>query len=211
MALRHPWFSQPLKRKCPDDHSSAEGSGGFECGGGFGVVGTVYGGLTTNAYNTAQVSQPNQTSNPNGRATKRIRKSESRNLERGFAELSIQPTPSASPSPTQVQPQPLEQQLDTQVGGDGVWSNVVGDVGQSSSVLCPDGSTLPLLRSSSVSEPPSPEVADIQMSNSTWYEPEKDSECFPNFTLSPLRCPSITSNPDQVWNCRDNNNQFGRR
>ena len=57
-----------------------------------------------------------------------------------------------------------------------MWSNVVGSVGECSSVVCPDGSTLPLLRPCSVDEPPSPDVNDIQMSTSTWYEPEKDSE-----------------------------------
>ena len=57
-----------------------------------------------------------------------------------------------------------------------MWSDVVGNVGECSSVVCPDGSTLPLLRPCSVDEPPSPDVNDIQMSTSTWYEPEKDSE-----------------------------------
>jgi len=55
-----------------------------------------------------------------------------------------------------------------------VWSNVVGSFGECSSVVCPDGSTLPLLRPGSVDEPPSPDVDDIQMSTQTWYEPEKD-------------------------------------
>ena len=134
----------------------------------------MYGGVNTNGYHVGEVQQPpNQGSNnSNGRATKRVRKFESRNLERGFAELSIQPTPVPSPPPTQLlQPQP-----DTRVGGDGVWSDVVGNVGECSSVVCPDGSTLPLLRPCSVDEPPSPDVNDIQMSTSTWYEPEKDSE-----------------------------------
>jgi len=174
MALRHPWFSQTLKRKCPDDAVSERSSGSG--GGGVGAVGTVYGGLTAGACSVGQVSPPNQNSNSNGRATKRVRKFESsRNLERGFAELSIQPTPPVS-SPPHVQQQQQRQQLDTQVGGDGVWSNVVGNAGQSSSVVCPDGSTLPLLRPSSVDEPPSPDVDDIQMSTPMWYEPEKDSE-----------------------------------
>lgn len=174
MALRHPWFSQTLKRKCPDDLLPSEGSSGF------GPVGTVYGSLTTtNACNIPQASQPSQALNLNGRATKRVRKFESRNLERGFAELSIQPTSPASSPPVHIQQQYREQRPDTQVGGDGVWSNVVGNVGESSNVVYPDGSTLPLLRSSSVHEPPSPEVTDVQMSTPTWYEPEKDSEFLP--------------------------------
>ena len=129
----------------------------------------VYGGVGTNVYNALS---PNQGSNLNGRATKRFRRFESRNLERGFAELSIHPTPVSSLPHIQQQ----QQQPDTRVGGDGVWSDVVGNVGESSCVVCPDGSTLPLLRSSSVDEPPSPDVYDIQMSTPTWYEPEKDSE-----------------------------------
>ena len=171
MALRHPWFSQSLKRKHPDDFVS-EGSG-------FGVG---YGGLGTNAYGVGQtpLPAPDQGSSSNERVTKRFRNFESRNLERGFAELSIQPTPAAFPPNTQSQQQ--QQRPDTQEGGDGVWSNVVGGVGQSSSVVCSDGSTLPLLRSSSVLEPPSPEVDDIQMSTPTWYEPEKDSEFLPSTT-----------------------------
>jgi len=183
MAIRHPWFSQTLKRKCPDDVVSERSNGSG--GGGIGAVGTVYGGLAANAYSVGQVSPPNQSSNSNGRATKRIRKFESRNLERGFAELSIQPTPPVS-SPPHVQQQQQLQQPDTQVGGDGVWSNVVGGVGQNSTaVVCPDGSTLPLLRSSSVDEPPSPDVNDIQMSTPMWYEPEKDSEFLPGRVLTP--------------------------
>lgn len=173
MALRHPWFSQTLKRKCPDDLLSSETSTGFS-GGGFGVVGTVYGGLSTNACHLAQVSQPNQTpdSNPNGRATKRFRKFESRNLERGFAELSIQPTSLTSPPPTHIQQHHLEPLPETQTGGHGIWiNNVVGSVGQSSNVLYPNGSTI---RPSSVDEPSSFEVDDVQMSTSSWYEPEKD-------------------------------------
>lgn len=79
-----------------------------------------------------------------------------------------------------------------------MWSNVVGNPGQSSNVMLPDGSTLPLLRSSSVDEPPSPEVNDIQMSTPTWYEPEKDSE----FVLHPSRAlslrASLTALPDRV-------------
>lgn len=176
MALRHPWFSQPLKRKHPDDFVS-DASGGCG-GGGFGVVGTVYGDLGANAYGVGQTSPPNQGSNSNGRATKRFRSFESRNLERGFAELSIQPAPVVA-SPLNIHhhhQHQLQQQPDTQEGGDGMWSNVVGNVGQSSSVVCSDGSILPLLRSSSVDEPPSPEVDDVQMSIPTWYEPEKDSE-----------------------------------
>jgi len=132
----------------------------------------VYGGVDTNGYHVGEVQPPNQGSNSNGRATKRVRKFESRNLERGFAELSIQPTPVPSPPPTQQ----LHQQPDTLVGGDGVWSDVVGGVGECSTVLCSDGSTLPLLRPCSVYEPPSPDVDDIQMSTQSWYEPEKDSE-----------------------------------
>lgn len=169
MALRHPWYSQPLKRKHPDD-LVPEGGYGIGGGGGFGVAGTVCGGLGTNAYGVGQAPPPNQGPDSNGRATKRLRNFESRNLERGFAELSIQPAHSVS-SPPYFQQQPV-----LQVGGDGVWSDVVGDVGQSSSVVWSDGSTLPLLRSSSVYEPPSPEVNDVQMSTSTWYEPEKDSK-----------------------------------
>ena len=171
MALRHPWYSQPLKRKHPDDFVPEGGGGcGISGGGGFGAVGAVYPGLGTDAYNVGQTSPPNQGPNPNGRAPKRLRNFESRNLERGFAELSIQPAHSV-PSPTHFQQQPI-----LQVGADGVWNNVVGDVGQISSVVWSDGSTLPLLRSSSVHEPPSPEVNDVQMSTQTWYEPEKDSE-----------------------------------
>ena len=209
MALRHPWFSQTLKRKSPDDPPPPEASSEFG-GGDFGVAGTAYGGVSTNAYNVSQVSQLNQTctANSDGRATKRLRKLENRNLERGFAELSIQPTSSVSSSPTHIQQRHyLEQQPDTQVGEDGVWRTVVGDAGQSLNVLCPDGSTLPLLRSSSVDEPPSPEVDDVQMSTSTWYEPEKDSE----FLRVPSATPSgpITSNPNNIWNCRNYNYEFG--
>ena len=147
----------------------------------------MYGGFGMNTYNVGQVLPQNQQgpTNSNGRATKRFRKFESRNLERGFAELSIHPAPVPFPPHIQHQPQP-----DTQVGGDGVWSNVVGDVGQSSSVLCPDGSTVPLLRSCSVVEPPSPEVNDVQMSTPTWYEPEKDSE-FPVMLPPSLLCSDI--------------------
>lgn len=182
MALRHPWFSQSLKRKCSDDLLLPEGSNEF------GTVGTVYGSLTTNAYNNPQAPQPNQTLSLNGRATKRVRKSRSRNLERGFAELSIQPTPPTSSSPAHIiQQQHTQQRSDTQVGGDGVWNNVVRDLGESSTVVCPNGLTLPLLRSGSFDEPPSPEVTDIQMSTSTWYEPEKDSESFPQLcSINPL-------------------------
>jgi hypothetical protein len=71
-----------------------------------------------------------------------------------------------------------------------------------------DGSTLPLLRSSSVDEPPSPEVNDVQMSTPTWYEPEKDSEFVPPSRASTL---PITLNSDGVWNYRDNHHEFGRR
>lgn len=195
MALRHPWFTQTLKRKCPDDLLSSETSGGFGGGGGgFGVAGAVCGGLAANSYNPAQVSQPNQTSNSNsnGRATKRFRKFESRNLERGFAELSIQPASPASLPPTYVQQHHhhLEREPETQIGGHGGWSNnVVGDVGQSSGVLYPDGWTLPLLLPGSVDEPLSPEVDDVQMSTSSWYEPEKDSEFFLSRVLpSPAPC-----------------------
>lgn len=177
MALRHPWFSQTLKRKCPDDLLSPEG------GGGLGVAGAVDGSLTTNVSSIPQASQPNQTFNPNGRASKRVRKSESRNLERGFAELSIQPTSPTSSSPAHNQQQHIEQRPDTQVGGDIVWSN---SIREGPTVVWSDGSILPLLRSSSVEEPPSPEVNDIQMSTPSWYEPEKDSESFPN------RVPSYT-------------------
>jgi len=177
MALRHPWFSQTLKRKQPDDFVPEEDSG---CGGsgGFGVLETVCGGLGTNAHSVEQTSLPNQGSNSNRRATKRFR-----NLERGFAELSIQSTP-LIPSPPHIQQQ--QQRPDTEVGGDGVWSDVVGNAGQSLNVMLPDGSTLPLLRSSSVDEPPSPEVNDIQMSTPTWYEPEKDSEFVPQVVRYPL-------------------------
>jgi len=154
MALRNPWFSQTLKRKCPDDPLTSETSGGFG-GGGFGVVGAVCGGLAANAYNPAQVSQPNQTSNSNsnGRATKRFRKFESRNLERGFAELSIQPV---SPAYVQQHHHHLEREPETQTGGHGGWGNNA------------------LLRPGSVDEPPSPEMNDVQMCTSSWYEPEKD-------------------------------------
>ena len=190
MALRHPWFSQTLKRKHTDDFVS-EGSGGCGGGGGggFGVVGTVYGSSGTDVYGVGQTSPPNQGSNSNGRATKRFRNFESQNLERGFAELSIQPAlPVSSPPHTQQQ-----QRLDTQVGGDGVWNNVVGNAEQGSSVVWSDGSTLPLLRSSSVDEPPSPEVNDVQMSTPTWYEPEKDSEFVPSHGP-----PHIPTHPDRV-------------
>ncbi|KAF9646570.1 hypothetical protein BDM02DRAFT_2993998 [Thelephora ganbajun] len=175
MSLRHPWFSQTLKRKHPDDLLSSEGSSGCGIGssGGFGIAGTVFGGLGTNACSVGQVSPSSQSSNSNGRATKRFRKFESRNLERGLAELSIRPTPHVPSPPPHIQ-QRQQQEPDVQVGGDGVWSNVVGNAGQSSSVVCPDGSTLPLLRSSSVDEPPSPDLTDVQMSTPTWYEPEKD-------------------------------------
>ena len=131
----------------------------------------MYGGVDANGYHDGQVQPPNQGSNSNERATKRVRKFGSRNLERGFAELSIQPTPVPSPPIQQLQQLP-----DTRIGGDGVWNDVVGHVGDCSSVVCPDGSTLPLLRPCSVDEPPSPDVNDIQMSTPTWYEPEKDSE-----------------------------------
>jgi len=199
MAVRHPWFSQTLKRKQPDDFVSEGGSGcgsggGGGGGGGFGVVGAVYGGLGVNTH----TSPPNHGSNSNGRATKRFRSFESRNLERGFAGLSIQQTPTLPVSSlphTQQQQQP-----DTQVGGDGVWSNVVGNAGQSSNVMLPDGSTIPLLRSSSVDEPPSPEVNDIQMSTPTWYEPEKDSEfvLHPSRALSPSLFALSPTLPDRV-------------
>ena len=167
MSLRHPWFSQTLKRKCPDDLLSSEGNSGFG-GGGFGVVGTAYGTPTTDAYN---IPQPNQTFDLNGRAAKRVRKFESRNLERGFAELSIQPTsPTSSSSP----PAHVQQQPD-----DGVWNNFGVNVGESSNAARPDGSTgVPLLRSGPFEELPPPEVTDVQMSASTWYEPEKDSKSF---------------------------------
>ena len=113
-----------------------------------------------NAYNVGQVLPPSQgPTNLNGRATKRFQKFESWNLERRFVELSIHPAPDFFPPHIQHQPQP-----DTQVGDDGVWSNVVGNVGQSSSVLCPDGSTVPLLQSCSVIEPPLPDMNDVQMS-----------------------------------------------
>ena len=134
----------------------------------------MYGGIDTNGYHVGQVQPSDQGSNSNGRATKRVRKFESRNLERGFAELSIRPTPVPPPPPIQQQQQQI--QPDTQVGGDGVWIDVVGNVEESSSVVCQDGSTLPLLRPCSVNEPPSPDLDDIQMSIPTWYEPEKDSE-----------------------------------
>ena len=207
MAIRHPWFSQNLKRKHPDDLGPDGSSGGV------GVGGMMYGGIDTNAYGVEQVSPPNQDSNSNERATKRVRKFESRNLERGFAELSIQPTPASSPP--HIQQQQQQQQQDTQVGGDGVWSNVVGDVGEGSSVVCPDGSTLPLLRSSSVDEPPSPDVDDIQMSTSTWYEPEKDSESLvalsPPFTRRILRFAItgiiITSLDDEEYDGDDEGQQ----
>ena len=195
MALRHPWFSQTLKRKCPDDLlSQAEGSHDLG-GGGFGAVGTVYGGVATNACNTPQASQPNLTFHSNGRAAKRVRKFESRNLERGFAELSIQPTsPASSTSPVHIQQQYIE---GVQVGDDGVWSNFAGNVGEGASVVCSDGSTLPLLRSSSVDETPSPEVIDVQMSTSTWYEPEKDSKSF-----SPVACHPNPSSPSLSFTSR---------
>ena len=187
MALRHPWFSQTLKRKQPDDFVP-EGDSGCGGNGGFGVLEAVCGGLGTNAHGVEQASLPNQGSNSNGRATKRFRNFESRNLERGFAELSIQPIPPI-PSPPHIEQQ--QQRPDTEVGGDGVWSNVVGNAGQSVNVMLPDGSTLPLLRSSSVDEPPSPEVNDIQMSTPTWYEPEKDSEFVPHVVRCPLPLHSL--------------------
>ena len=144
----------------------------------------VYGGLGTNAHSVGQTSPLNQGSNSNERAAKRVRNFESRNLERGFAELSIHPTLSV-PSLPHIEQQQQQQQPDTQLGGDGVWSSVVGNDGQSSNTMLPDGSTLPLLRSSSVVEPPSPDIDDIQMSTPTWYEPEKDSE----FVLQVVRYP----------------------
>lgn len=202
MALRHPWFSQTLKRKCPDDLLSTEGSGGF---------GVVYGSLPTDAYNVPQASHPDQALDFNGRTVKRARKFESRNLERGFAELSIQPTSPASSSPTHIQPQHIEQRPDAQVGGDEIWSSVVGNFGESSNVVCPDGSTLPLLRAGSVNEPPSPEVKDIQMSTQTWYEPEKDSRSFPVSQFSITTCSLLPDHlePDDIWKHRDRNYEPG--
>lgn len=184
MALRHPWFSQTLKRKHPDDLLSPEGCSGFG-GGGFGVVGTVCGSLDTNAYPIPQTPQSIEPFDLNGRTAKRVRKFESRNLERGFAELSIRPTLPAPLSPTHTLQQHVEQRQDTHVGGDGVWSGVAGPVGESPNVVCLDGPTLPLLRPSFIDEPPSPEMSDVQMSTSTWYELEKDSKCFPSCPLSP--------------------------
>ena len=167
----------------------------------------MHGGISTD------VPPQNQGLNSNGRATKRSRKSESRNLERGFAELSIQPTPVPSPPHIQQQQQQQQQQLGTQVGGGGVWSNVVENVGESSSVVCPDGSTLPLLRSSSVYEPPSPDLDDIQMSTQTWYEPEKDSESPSLVIVYPplprVLCSSRSRRILRSWNHRDNHHEFG--
>ena len=211
MALRHPWYSQPLKRKHPDD-LVPEGGGGYGIGGGggFGVVGTVCGGLGANAYGVGQTLPPNQGPDSNGRATKRLRNFESRNLERGFAELSIQPAHSVS-SPSNFQQQPV-----LQLGGDGVWSDVVGDAGPSSSVVWSDGSTLPLLRSSSVYEPPSPEVDDVQMSTPTWYEPEKDSKLSPHPRVILLLCALPHSSRSRrilmmFGIARDNNHKSRRR
>jgi len=136
--------------------------------------GTMYGGVNTNGYHVGQVQPPpNQCSNnSNGRTAKRVRKFESQNLERGFAEPSIQSTPVPSPPPTQQ----LQTQPDTRVGGGGVWNNVIGNIEECPSMVYPDELTLPLLWPCSVDEPPSPDANDIQMSTSTWYEPEKDSE-----------------------------------
>jgi len=211
MALRHPWFSQNLKRKHPDDLIS---DGSNASGSGVGTGGTAYGGVSADAHNAGHDLPPNQGSDSNGRATKRIRKFESRNLERGFAELSIQPTSVSSPPHIQQQ----QQQPDTRAGGDDVWSGVVGGVGQSSCVVvCPDGSTLPLLRPTSVDEPPSSDVNDIQMSTQTWYEPEKDSES-PGRVLHVLTTLHVflSTPPDRVqlsdiWNYRNNRHEFGRR
>jgi hypothetical protein len=77
MAVRHPWFSQTLKRKHTDDSVSEGGNGcGSGGGAGFGVIGTMYGGLDAfDAHGVGQTSSPNQGSNSNGRATKRVRNS----------------------------------------------------------------------------------------------------------------------------------------
>jgi hypothetical protein len=72
-----------------------------------------------------------------------------------------------------------------------VWNDLVGNVGQNSNILCSNNQTVPVLTSTFVDEPPSPEADDIQMSTSTWYEPEKDSEFFTSRLQSSRSCPTL--------------------